>query len=515
MTALAMIIGMMPMALGLGEGGEQNAPLGRAVIGGLLCATVATLVFVPSVFALLHGGAARRRPAPSDHQPIMNERVRARRPNATVAEPSASAIAARRPRRWPSPRASPLARPPAACGIYSVRARGIRSARRRHARSRATGASRRPHRERGLSDGGRADARDSAAGQHPGLHRRADLCAHQRLPEALVLRHRRAREARASSWPRSRRPKSTSSSQQARADLETAQANFAPGPDHGGPLASALEDQLRVQAGDGPGGEHAQRDASHGGFECRQRPPARGAAGLREDLRAVRRRDHGAQRRTSACSINAGASAAGRELFHLAAIHTLRVFVAVPEVYSRAARPGALRDPHARRISRASPSAARSCGTPTRSTSASRTLLVEVDVDNPARRAAARAPTSWFTSSCRRRCAPSRCPPTRCSSARRVCRSGSCATARRSSSRSRSAATTATPWRSSRGSSPTDQVIAAPSDSLISGTPVRIAPPPAGGQAMRRPRRRPRSPRRAPARRLHGRPRLHASRRCP
>src|SRR5213083_640977 len=63
MTALAMIIGIVPMALGLGEGGEQNAPLGRAVIGGLLCATVATLMFVPSVFALLHGrranGAAR------------------------------------------------------------------------------------------------------------------------------------------------------------------------------------------------------------------------------------------------------------------------------------------------------------------------------------------------------------------------------------------------------------------------------------------------------------------------
>ena len=55
MTALAMIIGMIPMALGLGDGGEQNAPLGRAVIGGLLCATVATLVFVPSIFALLHG----------------------------------------------------------------------------------------------------------------------------------------------------------------------------------------------------------------------------------------------------------------------------------------------------------------------------------------------------------------------------------------------------------------------------------------------------------------------------
>ncbi len=55
MTALAMIIGMIPMALGAGEGGEQNAPLGRAVIGGLLCATIATLLFVPAVFGLLHG----------------------------------------------------------------------------------------------------------------------------------------------------------------------------------------------------------------------------------------------------------------------------------------------------------------------------------------------------------------------------------------------------------------------------------------------------------------------------
>jgi multidrug efflux pump subunit AcrB len=55
MTALAMIIGMIPMAIGLGEGGEQNAPLGRAVIGGLIFATVATLLFVPTVFVLIHG----------------------------------------------------------------------------------------------------------------------------------------------------------------------------------------------------------------------------------------------------------------------------------------------------------------------------------------------------------------------------------------------------------------------------------------------------------------------------
>src|SRR2546428_2307488 len=61
MTALAMIIGMVPLAIGLGEGGEQNAPLGRAVIGGLLFATFATLFFVPTVFSLLHGRRERRR----------------------------------------------------------------------------------------------------------------------------------------------------------------------------------------------------------------------------------------------------------------------------------------------------------------------------------------------------------------------------------------------------------------------------------------------------------------------
>jgi CzcA family heavy metal efflux pump len=65
MTALAMIIGMIPMSLGLGDGGEQNAPLGRAVIGGLLFATVATLIFVPAVFSLLH---SRRDPSHAQEQ---------------------------------------------------------------------------------------------------------------------------------------------------------------------------------------------------------------------------------------------------------------------------------------------------------------------------------------------------------------------------------------------------------------------------------------------------------------
>jgi multidrug efflux pump subunit AcrB len=60
MTALAMIIGMVPMALGLGEGGEQNAPLGRAVIGGLLLATLSTLFFVPTFFGLVHAKDKRK-----------------------------------------------------------------------------------------------------------------------------------------------------------------------------------------------------------------------------------------------------------------------------------------------------------------------------------------------------------------------------------------------------------------------------------------------------------------------
>ena len=63
MTALAMIIGMIPMALGMGDGGEQNAPLGRAVIGGLLLATVATLFFVPACFSVVHGRIERHRRA--------------------------------------------------------------------------------------------------------------------------------------------------------------------------------------------------------------------------------------------------------------------------------------------------------------------------------------------------------------------------------------------------------------------------------------------------------------------
>ena len=67
MTALAMIIGMLPMALAMGEGGEQNAPLGRAVIGGLIVATFSTLFFVPIMYTFL------RKKAPEDQDRIIEE----------------------------------------------------------------------------------------------------------------------------------------------------------------------------------------------------------------------------------------------------------------------------------------------------------------------------------------------------------------------------------------------------------------------------------------------------------
>jgi multidrug efflux pump subunit AcrB len=71
MTALAMIIGMIPMSLGLGDGGEQNAPLGRAVIGGLLFATAATVLFVPAVFSFLHRNDSAGQKLQSDgHEPV-------------------------------------------------------------------------------------------------------------------------------------------------------------------------------------------------------------------------------------------------------------------------------------------------------------------------------------------------------------------------------------------------------------------------------------------------------------
>jgi multidrug efflux pump subunit AcrB len=75
MTSLAMIAGMIPMALGLGESGEQTAPLGRAVVGGLAAATIATLIVLPSVFAILRGRATARSASLDPDDPLSGHYV--------------------------------------------------------------------------------------------------------------------------------------------------------------------------------------------------------------------------------------------------------------------------------------------------------------------------------------------------------------------------------------------------------------------------------------------------------
>jgi hypothetical protein len=93
MTSLAMMVGMLPMASGLGEGGEQNAPLGRAVIGGLLLATVATLFFVPVVFTLLRRKGYR----PHRDEEVESAEQPVTQPSLPMVPPPQPAIAAPRP----------------------------------------------------------------------------------------------------------------------------------------------------------------------------------------------------------------------------------------------------------------------------------------------------------------------------------------------------------------------------------------------------------------------------------
>ena len=160
MTALAMIIGMVPMALGFGEGGEQNAPLGRAVIGGLTLATVATLFFVPAVFALLHGDERRWRLNDRSGRILGNR-------DPAVAGPIVGGLLVLVVAR------SALA----FCGISTPRAGARRGdegdARARHSHRRGD-----PRRARRAAAGNRPARHDA------GVHRRADLRAHERLPQA-------------------------------------------------------------------------------------------------------------------------------------------------------------------------------------------------------------------------------------------------------------------------------------------------------------------------------------------
>ena len=257
MTALAMIIGMLPMSLGLGEGGEQNAPLGRAVIGGLLLATVFTLLFVPVMYSLLRRKPPRREEAGE-------EASGARRPagrrgkrhlpcggSAMNQQPADERLVLPAPNETPAPR---RIAPPAA-GTSSGDANNGRHRRGRLAwasarwpRSPSPARSWRPRCRgcgRGESLGAAAarlaeapplvsvagarrrsaDLRVDFAGQRTAIPRCRPLRPRQRLPEALAGGHRRPRERR----PARRRDQHAGRSRparQARANLVLSEANL-------------------------------------------------------------------------------------------------------------------------------------------------------------------------------------------------------------------------------------------------------------------------------------------------
>ena len=196
MTALAMIIGMVPMALGLGDGGEQNAPLGRAVIGGLLFATVSTLFFVPAFFSVLQGSrrhSAQRNkdtrrtshgelfmlPQTEDRQqigeqtPPLNDVAAAKRSRKALAGPGDCGDRGRRP-----------------LGIrHLVPSQGARNSRRGDSSSGSDGGVGR------VAKTNCARRRNHPSRKRATIHHFTHLCSHEWLSEEVVFRYWRAREA--------------------------------------------------------------------------------------------------------------------------------------------------------------------------------------------------------------------------------------------------------------------------------------------------------------------------------
>ena len=255
MTATAMILGMLPMSLGLGEGGEQNAPLGRAVIGGLMFATVTTLFVVPIIYSYL-----RTKP-PVDHErrlqsrwnrsvvsamhservPEPAEEERLRRENEDLSRQLAGAEGrgARRGNRT----ADQLWHP-SGITIWAIfLAVVLIIAWRFFAGYIPLQKRRRCDRERGAAsrnsalprveviEVGRAPVKQRAATarQHPGDHRSSHSGARRRLHPAPHGGHRRSRARPASRWPRSKRPEMDEQVRQAKASAAAGAGGARPG----------------------------------------------------------------------------------------------------------------------------------------------------------------------------------------------------------------------------------------------------------------------------------------------
>ena len=324
MTALAMIIGMVPMALGLGEGGEQNAPLGRAVIGGLLVRDGRHAVLrAGGLRRAARPPAARAPPATEPAWPRMSDR-RSRARSASTLIRAAAALARC---RWSwSPCCSRRAVVAALWGI-STRARALTTLTRETADLAVpTVAVTQPDEVGG-------PAGSDAARQRAAVHRRRDLRAHQRAISSSGYADIGSRVKKGQLLAEIDTPEIDQQLLQARADLATAEANAK--------LAQTTAERYRdliksesvsqQDVDNANGGYDAQ--ARRGQSALRQREAARAAAGVQEDLRAVRRRDHRAQHRHRRADRTRQQRTT--ELFHIASTTSCAVYVNVPQVYSQ------------------------------------------------------------------------------------------------------------------------------------------------------------------------------------
>ncbi len=370
MTASAMIIGMLPMALGFGEGGEQNAPLGRAVMGGLALATVATLFFVPSVFALLHkrrqaapGGRGPAGPAPQEGRQM--RRVR-------ESSPASGAVS----RGLLIVLAVAVAAGLVAWRGLSTRARALADLTRETADLNTpsvavtTPTAGAPRQEVVLPGTLQAFADVPIYARTGGYVKRrlVDMGARVRAGQLLA-------EIDA--------PDVEQQLQQARADLATAEANLALAKitaDRYGELVKT--DSVTQQDADNAAGAFAARKAAvesarHNVDRLAQLEGFTRITSPIDGVVTVRNTDVGAL-------IDAGASGgAARELFHVSSTGRLRLFVDVPERYARVARKGLTAD-----LTLAEFPGRRFSGTLVRTSDSidvsSRTLRVELQVDNRA-----------------------------------------------------------------------------------------------------------------------------------
>ena len=385
MTALAMIIGMVPMALGLGDGGEQNAPLGRAVIGGLLFATVSTLFFVPAFFSVLQG--SRRPHAVETGAAAIGTRIRSHlcrfklKIDAQTGSPTLPSNDAgdgtRSRKHWLilAIAAIAVSRSP---GVgHLVPGQGSHHPKRG---DRASG----PYRRVGRI----AKTNCFRPGDHPSwkctaIHYFTHIFPHEWVPEEVVFRHRSARESKGNCLPSSKLRKSTSNWSNRSATCNTAKANLALAEITKNRYQGLLTKQCCFPTRRRQCRGHLQRQQGNRRSQIRQTSSSSRPCSLSK--RSTLRSMASSQPETPILAtllIPAAVAAVKTDLFHIAQPGKLRVYVNVPEEYSQGIKVGMTAD-----LTLAEFPGRKFQGKLVRTADAinvtTRTLLIEIEVDNP------------------------------------------------------------------------------------------------------------------------------------